>query len=227
MNNNIDNHNDFMEGDPQPYTRINVLSQYIRDTYDDIVSNEELQYDFSLAAEQGVNKTIQRKMRCALQGHMASFPEVPEFAIRVRRMCKDHFRNKRGHFRRDPTKQADINRRNRRRNRKQKKLTRRRKMLDLHRRSLEDEFPAAGMDMLLNRQYMSDEESDDEDPTTSPILVLRPTYRSNNANMFLDRLDQLHVANISIRRHQSSRAARSIISVERPVPEELPRWMKQ
>ncbi|KAI7847561.1 hypothetical protein BDC45DRAFT_610968 [Circinella umbellata] len=171
MNNNIDNHNDFMEGDPQPYTRINVLS--------------------------------------------------------VRRMCKDHFRNKRGHFRRDPTKQADINRRNRRRNRKQKKLTRRRKMLDLHRRSLEDEFPAAGMDMLLNRQHMSDEESDDEDPTTSPILVLRPTYRSNNANMFLDRLDQLHVANISIRRHQSSRAARSIISVERPVPEELPRWMKQ
>ncbi|KAG2217721.1 hypothetical protein INT45_009084 [Circinella minor] len=27
-----------------------------------------------------------------------------------------HFGNKRGHFRRDPTKQADINRRNRRRN---------------------------------------------------------------------------------------------------------------
>ncbi|KAG2211408.1 hypothetical protein INT45_009868 [Circinella minor] len=116
MNNNIDNHDDFMEGDPQPYTRINVLSQYIRDTYDDIVSNEELQYDFSLAAEQGVNKIVQRKMRCALQEHEVSFPEVPEFARRVRRICKDHFRNKRGHFRRDPTKQADINRRNRRRN---------------------------------------------------------------------------------------------------------------
>ncbi|KAG2214682.1 hypothetical protein INT45_009318 [Circinella minor] len=164
-------------------------------------------------------------MRCALQEHEVSFPEVPEFARRVRRMCKDHFRNKRGHFRRDPTKQADINRRNCRRNRKQKfsviKLTRRRKMLDLHRRSLEEEFPAAGMDMLLNRQYMSDEESDDEYPTTSPILVLCPTYRSNNANMFWDRLDQMHVANISIRRHQSSRATRSIISVERPVPGEL------
>ena len=59
-------------------------------------------------------------MRCALQEHEVSFPEVPEFARRVRRMCKDHFRNKRGHFRHDPTKQADINRRNRRRNRKQK-----------------------------------------------------------------------------------------------------------
>ena len=58
-------------------------------------------------------------------------------------------------------------------------------MLDLHRRSLEEEFPAAGIDMLLNRQYMSDEESDDEDPTTSPILVLRPTYRSNNVSYYI------------------------------------------
>ncbi|KAG2215586.1 hypothetical protein INT45_006818 [Circinella minor] len=92
---------------------------------------------------------------------------------------------------------------------------------------LRKDFPTAGMDMLLARKYMSDEESDDEDPTTSPVSVLRPSYRSDNANRFLERLDELHFASGRIRRHQSTRMPRSVMLVERAVPEELPRWMKK
>ena len=59
-------------------------------------------------------------------------------------------------------------------------------MLDGHKRSLEEDFPTAGMDMLLARKYMSDEESDDEDPTTSPVSVLRPSYRSDNVSYYVE-----------------------------------------
>ena len=58
-------------------------------------------------------------------------------------------------------------------------------MLNRHRRSLEEEFPAAGIDMLLSRKYMSDEESDDEHLPTGPILVLRSSYRSNNVSYYI------------------------------------------
>ncbi|KAI7847966.1 hypothetical protein BDC45DRAFT_501313 [Circinella umbellata] len=166
-------------------------------------------------------------MRLALLGYKEEFADVPGFAQRLRKMCKDHYYNKRALSSRDPTKQDTINRRNRRRNRKEKKLARRRNMLDRHKRSLEEEFPTAGMEMLLNRKYTSDEESDDEDPTTSPISVLRPSYRSDNANRFLERLDELHFVSSRIRRHQSTRIPRSVMLVERAVPEELPRWMKK
>ncbi|KAG2205584.1 hypothetical protein INT45_002786 [Circinella minor] len=210
MDNNNTNNTDFIEGDPMPYSHLNTLSQYIRDTYNEIVHVDKLQYDFSLPALQGTNKVIQSRMRLALLGYREEFGDVPGFAQRLRRMCRDHYYNKRALSRRDPTKQDDINRRNRRRN-----------------RSLEEDFPTAGMDMLLARKYMSDEESDDEDPTTRPISILRPSYRSDNANRFLERLDDLHFASGRIRRHQSTRMPRSVMLVERAVPEELPRWMKK
>ncbi|KAI7846651.1 hypothetical protein BDC45DRAFT_576895 [Circinella umbellata] len=227
MDNNNTNNTDFIEGNPMPYSRLNILSQHIRDTNDEIVHVDKLQYDFSLPALQGTNKVIQSRMCLVLLEYKEEFVDVPVFAQRLRRMCKDHFYNKRALSCRDPAKQDRINRRNRRRNRKEKKLARRRNMLDRHKRSLEEDFPTAGMEMLLNRKYTSDEESDDEDPTSSLISVLRPSYRSNNANRFLDRLDEMHVANIRIRRHQSSRVTRSIIPMEQAVPKELPRWMKQ
>ena len=58
-------------------------------------------------------------------------------------------------------------------------------MLACHRTSLEEEFPIVGMDMFLNNKYMSDEESDEEHPTTNPISVLRPSYRSENVSYHL------------------------------------------
>ncbi|KAI7846606.1 hypothetical protein BDC45DRAFT_542730 [Circinella umbellata] len=212
MDNNNTNNTDFIESDPMPYSRLNILSQHIRDTYDEIVHVDKLQYDFSLPALQGTNKVIQSRMCLVLLGYKEEFVDVPVFAQRLRRMCKDNFYNKRALSYHDPAKQDRINRRNR-----EIKLTRRRNMLNCHRRSLEEEFPVAGMDMLLSRKYISDEESDDEHPPTGPIL----------ANRFLDRLDEMYVANIRIRRHQSSRVTRSIILMEQAIPEELPRWMKQ
>ncbi|KAG2211407.1 hypothetical protein INT45_006024 [Circinella minor] len=204
MDNDNTNNTDFIEGDPMPYSRLNTLSQYIRDTYDEIVHIDKLQHDFSLPALQGTNKVIQSRMRLALLRYREEFGDVPGFAQRLRRMCKDYYYNKRALSCRDPTKQDNINRHNR-----------------------QEDFPTAGMDMLLARKYMSDEESDDEDPTTSPVSVLRPSYRSDNANRFLERLDELHFASGRIRRHQSTRMPRSVMLVERAVPEELPRWMKK
>ncbi|KAI7846637.1 hypothetical protein BDC45DRAFT_528775 [Circinella umbellata] len=166
-------------------------------------------------------------MRLALLGYKEEFADVPGFAQRLRKMCKDHYYNKRALSSRDPTKQDTINRRNRRRNRKEKKLAHLRTMLDRHKRSLEEDFSTAGMEMLLNRKYTSDEESDDEDPMTSPISVLRPSYRSDNANRFLERLDELYFVSSHIRRHQSTRILRSVMLVERAVLEELPWWMKK
>ncbi|KAI7854625.1 hypothetical protein BDC45DRAFT_119776 [Circinella umbellata] len=227
MNNKTTDNTDFVKGDPMPYSRLKVLSQHIRDKYFEITNEGELQYDFTLPSQQGVNKVILHKMRLALLGYREEFPEVPDFAQRLRRMCTDHFRNKQAIFRRDPAVQATINSRHRRRSRKDKKLARRRKMLAQHRTSLEKEFPAVGMNILLSNKYMSDEESDDEDPLTRPISVLRPSYRSDIANRFLEKLDQLHVASVRVRRHQGNKMPRSVISVEPPVPKELPSWMKQ
>ena len=58
-------------------------------------------------------------------------------------------------------------------------------MFNHHRRSLKEEFLAAGMDMLLSRKYMSDEELDDEHPPIGSILVLRSSYRSNNVSYYI------------------------------------------
>ncbi|KAI7846827.1 hypothetical protein BDC45DRAFT_540518 [Circinella umbellata] len=82
------------------------------------------------------------------------------------------------------------------------KLAHRRRMLPQHRTSLEEAFLVVGMNVLFSNKYMSDEESDDEDSLTRPISVLRPSYRSDIANRFLEKLDQLHVASIHVRRHQ-------------------------
>ena len=59
-------------------------------------------------------------------------------------------------------------------------------MLAHHRTSLEEEFPAIGMNVLLSNKYMSDEESDGEDPLTRPISVLRPSYRSDNVSYYVE-----------------------------------------
>ena len=88
--------------------------------YFEITNEGELQYDFTLPAQQGVNKVILHKMRIALLGYREEFAEVPNFAQRLRRMCTDHFRNKQAIFRRDPAVQANINCRHRRRSRKEK-----------------------------------------------------------------------------------------------------------
>ena len=59
-------------------------------------------------------------------------------------------------------------------------------MLAHHRTSLEEEFPAIGMNVLLSNKYMSDEESDGEDPLTRPISVLRPSYRSDIVSYYVE-----------------------------------------
>lgn len=91
--------------------------------YDEVAEKYDLQFDFSLTAKQGVNKVILGKIRIALLGYKEDFPEVPYFAERLRKMCINHFRNKRNIDRREPAAQAIVSRRNRRRSRKQKVST--------------------------------------------------------------------------------------------------------
>ncbi|KAI7846647.1 hypothetical protein BDC45DRAFT_582905 [Circinella umbellata] len=226
MDNNNTNNTDFIEGDPMPYSRLNILS--VSNSIFTISNQVVLTVFFvpnpvNIYSKISVIRMVRlliltssSKLLVAFQQGTkgdSEFLEVADFAQRLRRMCKDHFYNKR----RFPTMIEE--------NKTESiaKLAHRRNMLNRHRRLLEEEFPAAGMDMLLSRKYMSDEELDDEHPPTGPILVLRSSYRSNNANRFLDRLDEMHVANIRIRRHQSNRVMHSIIPMEQAVPEELPR----
>ncbi|KAI7847262.1 hypothetical protein BDC45DRAFT_542088 [Circinella umbellata] len=193
MDNNNTNNTDFIEGNPMPYSHLNILSQHIRDTYDEIVHVDKLQYDFLLPALQGTNKVIQSRMCLVLLGYKEEFVDVPVFAQRLRRMCKDHFYNKRALSYHDPAKQDRINRRNR----------------------------EIVVEIIKKKNLHVGETcwTATKDPWKKIFQWL--------ANRFLDRLDEMHVANIRIRRHQSSRVTRSIIPMEQAVPKELPRWMKQ
>ncbi|KAI9243227.1 hypothetical protein BDA99DRAFT_597457 [Phascolomyces articulosus] len=206
--------------------RINPLSQYLRDTYQDIVTIEGHRFDFGLTAGAENNLLIINKMRIAMRVYCDQFPNIPNYDLRVRNMIRTHFNNKRSVLKREAGKKAIIDRRNRRTSRIKNKLDRRTRALRENRSSLEERYPSNGMDLLITRKYMSEEDSDDEEPKEKPWIVSRPEYRSI-ANKFLAELDRLADESAIRRQHSTQKVAREVVTVEQPVPSELPVWMKR
>ncbi|KAI9247215.1 hypothetical protein BDA99DRAFT_543059 [Phascolomyces articulosus] len=159
---------------------INPLSQYLRDTYQDIVTIEGHRFDFGLTAGAENNLLIINKMRIAMHVYYDQFPNIPNYNL-------THFNNKRSVLKCEAGKKAIIDCRNRHTSQIKNELDRHTRALRENRSSLEERYPSNGMDLLITRKYMSEEDLDDEEPKEKPWIVSRPEYRSDSITE-LDRL---------------------------------------
>ncbi|KAI9275624.1 hypothetical protein BDA99DRAFT_601228 [Phascolomyces articulosus] len=153
--------------------RINHLYQYIRDVYQDIVDRENIEFDYDLTTSKLTNKRIITKIIVGAQSGHHQFQQQAFGA-----QCA-------------PAVQEIIDRRNRRDSRLKSKHDRRVLALRHYRTNSEEKYPSSGMDKFLEKQYQSEEESEDENAKEMPFKFFRPDYRSETANKFLKELDQL------------------------------------
>ncbi|KAI9243102.1 hypothetical protein BDA99DRAFT_530876 [Phascolomyces articulosus] len=145
--------------------RINALSQYIRDVYQDIIDWENIEFDYDLTASKPVNIRIITKIIVGMRAYQQEFPSLAHFDLKVRKMAITSFNNKRSVHKRLPAKHD-----------------RRVRALEHFRANLEEKYPSSGMDKFLEKEYQSEEESEDENWEEMPYKLFRPDYRSENVS---------------------------------------------
>ncbi|KAI9244718.1 hypothetical protein BDA99DRAFT_543954 [Phascolomyces articulosus] len=68
--------------------------------------------------------------------------------------------------------------------------------------NLEEKYPLSRMDKFLEKEYQSEEESEDKNWEEMPYKLFQPDYQSENANKFLGELDQLASSLQTQRQHK-------------------------
>ncbi|KAI9243177.1 hypothetical protein BDA99DRAFT_544588 [Phascolomyces articulosus] len=137
------------------HSPINALSQYIRDVYQDIVDQENIEFDYDLTASKPVNIRIITKI-------IVEFPSLAHFDLKVRKMAITSFNNKRSVHKRLPAIQEIIDRRNHHASHMKSKHNRQVHALEHFRANLEEKYPLSGIDKFLEKEYQSEEESKDK-----------------------------------------------------------------
>ncbi|KAI9243683.1 hypothetical protein BDA99DRAFT_566575 [Phascolomyces articulosus] len=141
------------------------------------------------------------KIIVGMRAYQQEFPGLVHFDLKVRKMAITSFNNKRSVHKRAPAVQEIIDRRNRRASR----------MKSIYK--------------FLEKGYMSEEESEDENQEEMPFKLFRPDYWSENANKFLGELDQLASLLQTRRQHKQQSVPRNVVVVNRPRPTELAAWL--
>ncbi|KAI9243073.1 hypothetical protein BDA99DRAFT_544649 [Phascolomyces articulosus] len=112
--------------------------QYIRDVYQDIIDWENIEFDYDLTASNPANMRIITKIIVGMRAYQQEFPGLVHFDLKVRKMAITSFNNKRS------------------------KHDRRVRALERFRANLEEKYPSSGIDKFLEKGYISEEESEDE-----------------------------------------------------------------
>ncbi|KAI9243091.1 hypothetical protein BDA99DRAFT_544638 [Phascolomyces articulosus] len=202
-----------------PY--INPLSQYIRDVYQDIVDWENIEFDYNLTTSNPANMRIITNIIVGMRAYQQEFPGLVHFDLKVCKMAITSFNNKHSVHKCIPAVQEIIDHRNHRASCMKSKHDRRVCALEHFYANLEEKYPSSRMDKFLEKGYMSEEESEDENWEEMPFKLFRPDYQSENANKFLGELDQLASLLQTRRQHKQQSVPRNVVVVNHPRPTEL------
>ncbi|KAI9244380.1 hypothetical protein BDA99DRAFT_544061 [Phascolomyces articulosus] len=126
---------------------------------------EGLRFDFSLIAGIENNLLIINKMRIAMCVYYDQFPNILNYDLQVQNIIRTHFNNKHSVLKHEVGK---------------KKLNYHTCALRENWSSLEERYLSNGIDLLIMRKYILEEDSDDKELKEKLWIVSHPEYRSNS-----------------------------------------------